>query len=76
MEKLTKAMYPVSSTIAAGPSRSSRLACSSSVTVGGVSVIASAYSITYRSSGVKTSASRQRGTWPGTSVQPLIGCSA
>jgi hypothetical protein len=34
----------------------------SSVTVGGVSDIASAYSITSRSSGVKTSDSRHRGT--------------
>ena len=42
--------------------RSSRRADSSSVTVGGVVVIASAYSITSRSRGVNTSDSRQRGT--------------
>lgn len=63
VEKFTKAMYVVSSTIAAGPTRSSRPAYSSSVTVGGVFVMASAYSITSRSSGVKSSDSRQRGTW-------------
>ena len=60
---LAKPMNTVSSTRAAGPSRSSRLADSSSVTVGGVSVMASAYSSTSRSSGVNTSDSRQRGTW-------------
>ena len=56
-------MNAVSSTSAAGPSCSSSRADSSSVTVGGVFVIASAYSSTSRSSGVNTSDSRQRGTW-------------
>src|SRR5580704_8673296 len=60
---LEKAMKAVSSTSAAGPSRSSRPADSSSVTVGGVFVMASAYSSTSRSSRVNTSDSRQRGTW-------------
>lgn len=60
---LAKAMNVVSSTIAAGPSRSSRPAYSSSVTVGGVLVMASAYSSTSRSSGVNTADSRQRGPW-------------
>jgi hypothetical protein len=53
----------VSSIIATGPSRSSRRADSSSVTVGGVFVMASAYSSTSSYSGVNTSDSRQRGTW-------------
>ena len=44
------------------PSSSSSAADSSSVTAGGVWLIASAYSITRRSSGVNTDASRQRGT--------------
>ncbi len=52
----------VSSTSAGAPSCSSSRADSSSVTRGGVSVIASAYSITSRSSGVNTADSRQRGT--------------
>ena len=60
--KFASAMYAVSSTSAAGPSAASSLADSSSVTVGGVCVIASAYSMTSRSSGVKTSDSRHRGT--------------
>ncbi len=61
--KLEQAMTTVSSIIAAGPSRSSRSADSSSVTVGGVFVMASAYSSTSRSSGVNTSDFRQPGTW-------------
>ncbi len=56
------AMYAVSSTSAAAPSCSSSRADSSSVTVGGVRVIASAYSSTSRSSGVNTVESRHRGT--------------
>jgi hypothetical protein len=56
-------MNTVSSTSAAGPSRSRRPADSSSVTVVGVLVMASAYSSTSRSSGVNTSDSRHRGTW-------------
>ena len=55
-------MNAVSSTSAGAPSWSSSPAESSSVTVGGVTDIASAYSITSRSSGVKTSDSRHRGT--------------
>src|SRR6266567_2837052 len=61
--KLEQAMTTVSSIIAAGPSRSSRSADSSSVTVGGVFVMTSAYSKSSRSSGVNTSDFRQRGTW-------------
>lgn len=61
--KLAKPMNTVSSTIAAGPSSSSSRADNSSVTVVGVFVMASAYSITSRSSGVNTSDCRQRGTW-------------
>src|SRR5215211_6747026 len=60
--KLANEMTAVSSTSAAAPSSSSSRAASSSVTVGGVWLIASAYSITSRSSGVKTSDSRHRGT--------------
>ena len=60
--KLASAINVVSSTSAAGPSAASSRADSSSVTVGGVCVIASAYSSTSRSSGVKTSDSRHRGT--------------
>ena len=52
----------VSSMSAAGPSSSSSASDSSSVTAGGVWLMSSAYSITRRSSGVKTDASRQRGT--------------
>ncbi len=63
VDMFAKAMHTVSSTIAAEPSRLSRLADSSSVTVGGVFVMASAYSSTSRSSGVNSSDSRQRGTW-------------
>src|SRR3977135_4238186 len=63
VDMLAKAMHTVSSTIAAGPSRSSSRADSSSVTVGGVFVMASAYPSTSRSSAVNTSDSRQRGTW-------------
>src|SRR5258708_23436627 len=62
VDMLAKAMHTVSSTIAAGPSRSSRLADSSSVTVGGVLVMASAYSSTFRSSGVNSADSRPRRT--------------
>jgi len=56
------ATYAVSSTSAGAPSRSSSRADNSSVTVSGVCDIASAYSMTSRSSGVKTSDSRHRGT--------------
>src|SRR5690606_9337046 len=56
------AMYAVSSTSAGAPSWSSSRADNSSVTAGGVCDIASAYAITSRSSGVKTSDSRHRGT--------------
>ena len=52
----------VSSTSAGAPSSSSSAADISSVTVGGVWLIASAYSITLRSRGVKASDSRHRGT--------------
>src|ERR1700739_1719312 len=62
LARLAKPMNTVSSTIAAGPSRSSRRAYNSSATVVGVLVMASAYSSTSRSSGVNTSDSRQRGT--------------
>src|SRR5690606_3711239 len=55
-------IHVVSSTIAAGPSASSRRADSASVTVGGVLVMASAYSSTSRSRGVKASDERHRGT--------------
>src|SRR5215212_9641198 len=55
-------MNAVSSTSADAPSASNSRADISSVTVGGVWLIASAYSMTSRSSGVKTSDSRQRGT--------------
>src|SRR2546423_614565 len=48
-------MHAVSSTSAAGPSCSSSRADSSSVTVGGVFVMASAYSSTSRSRGVNSS---------------------
>ncbi|MDQ1037133.1 hypothetical protein QFZ75_003549 [Streptomyces sp. V3I8] len=47
----------------AGPRRSSRPAYSSSVTVGGVLVMASTYSSTSRSNRVNASDSRRRGTW-------------
>src|SRR5215203_4329446 len=60
--KLANEMTAVSSTSAGSPSCSSSRAASSSVTVGGVWLIASAYAITSRSSGVKTSDSRHRGT--------------
>src|SRR6185312_11074857 len=60
--KFENAMNTVSSTIAAGPSRSSRRADSSSVTVGEVFVMASTYSSVSRSSAVNTSDSRQRVT--------------
>lgn len=60
--RFVSAMNVVSSTNAVGPSASSSLADSSSVTVGGECVIASAYSMTSRSNGVKTSDSRHRGT--------------
>src|ERR687898_2921710 len=60
--RLANAMNAVSSTSAGAPSWSSSRADNSSVTVGGVSDIASAYSMTSRSSGVKTSDSRHRGT--------------
>src|SRR5580658_878049 len=60
--KFASAINEVSSTSAAGPSAFSSPADSSSVTAGGVSVIASAYSMTSRSSGVKTSDSRHLGT--------------
>jgi len=56
------AMNAVSSTSAGAPSWPSNRPDSSSVTVGCVSVIASAYSNTSRSSGVNTSDSRHRGT--------------
>ncbi|MFJ9293876.1 hypothetical protein [Streptomyces asoensis] len=46
-----------------GRDGSSRLADSSSVTVGGVFVMASEYSSTSRSSGVNTVDARQSGTW-------------
>src|SRR3954454_2480362 len=52
-----------SSTIAAAPSWASSRSDSWSVTRGGVSVMASAYSITSRSSGVNTDDSRHLGTW-------------
>ena len=48
--------------MAGAPSLSSNRPNSSSVTRGGVSVIASAYSMTSRSSDVNTSDSRHRGT--------------
>ena len=57
------AMNAVSSTSAGAPSWSSNRSDISSVTAGGVWVIASAYSSTSRSSAVNTSDSRQRGTW-------------
>src|SRR5215211_407409 len=60
--RFASAMNAVSSTSAGAPSWSSSRADNSSVTVGGVSDIASAYSMTSRSSGVKTSDSRHRGT--------------
>src|SRR6476660_8332448 len=53
-------MTVVSSTTPALPSCPSRLSTISSVTVGGVWLIASAYAMTSRSSGVKTSDSRPR----------------
>ncbi|UJB44915.1 hypothetical protein [Streptomyces sp. A1-5] len=56
-------MNVASSTNAGGPGRSSRLAYIASVTVGGVLVMASAYSNTSRSSGMNTSDSRHRATW-------------
>ena len=56
------AMNAVSSTSAGAPSCSSSRSDISSVTAGGVWVIASAYSITSRSSGVNTLDSRHRGT--------------
>src|SRR5262249_16655413 len=52
----------VSSTRAGAPSFLSSRADSSSVTLGGVSLIASEYSMTSRSSGVNTVDSRHRGT--------------
>ncbi|KIX76940.1 hypothetical protein SF23_14695 [Streptomyces sp. MBRL 10] len=53
----------MSSTNAASPSRAIRSAASSSVTVGSVSVMASAYSMTSSSSALKVSRdSRHRGT--------------
>ena len=55
-------MHAVSSTSARRAELVEQPADSSSVTVGGVWVIASAYSITSRSSGVNTSDSRHRGT--------------
>jgi hypothetical protein len=60
--RFANAMNAVSSTSAGAPSWSSSRADNSSVTVGGVSDIASAYSMTSRSSGVKTLDSRHRGT--------------
>src|SRR5215216_2556784 len=60
--KLANEMTAVSSTSAAAPSASSSRADKSSVTVGGVWLIASAYAMTSRSSGVNTSDSRHRGT--------------
>src|ERR1700722_536106 len=60
--KLANATNAVSSTSALAPSALSSRADNSSVTVGGVCVIASAYSMTSRSSAVKTSDTRQRGT--------------
>ena len=59
---LAKATEAVSSTMAGAPSWPSRRADRSSVTRGGVSLIASAYSRTSRSSGVNTGDSRHRGT--------------
>ena len=59
VDRLAKAMHAVSSTIAAGPSWSSDRSESSSVTAGGVFVVASTYSSTSRSSDVNTSDSRQ-----------------
>ena len=56
------AMYAVSSTSAGAPSWSSNRSDISSVTAGGVWVIASAYSNTSRSSGVNAADSRHRGT--------------
>lgn len=55
-------MSVVSSTIAAAPSYYSNRADISSVAVGGVWLIALAYVITSRSSGMKTSDSRHPGT--------------
>jgi hypothetical protein len=60
--RLASAMNAVSSTSAGAPSWSSSRADNSSVTAGGVCDIASTYSITSRSSVVKTSDSRHRGT--------------
>jgi hypothetical protein len=56
------AITAVSSTNAGAPSASSSAADISSLTVGGVLLIASAYSIALRSKGVNASESRQRGT--------------
>jgi hypothetical protein len=56
------ATLAVSSTSAGAPRSSSSAADISSVTVGGVWLIASAYSISLRSKLVKASDSRQRGT--------------
>ena len=67
-------MNTVSSTSAAGLSRSSRLADSSSVTVVGVLVMDSAYSSTSRSSGVNTSDSPQRGTWLALARSRFLSC--
>src|SRR5690606_5147051 len=63
VERLAKATMAVSSMSVSAPSCSSRRADSSSVTSGGVALIASAYSSTSRSSGVNTVDSRQRGIW-------------
>ena len=63
VDMLENAIHAVSSTIAAAPSWSSSRADISSVTRGGVSLIASAYSITSRSSDVNAGDSRHRGTW-------------
>ena len=62
VKTFARAIHAVSSTIAGAPSRSSSRVDNASVTVGGVAVMASAYSMTSRSSGVNTGESRHRGT--------------
>src|SRR5262249_23589278 len=61
-EEFMNPILAVSSTSAGAPSSSSSAADISSVTVGGVWLIASAYSITFRSNGVKAPDFRHRGT--------------
>ena len=61
-EAMCQTPLTVTDAMSAAPSSSSSAADISSVTVSGVWHIASAYSITRRSSGVNTAASRHRGT--------------